>query len=78
MKVLLLLIPFVIFYAGFVTGQVAKKRAVTKTYTEVQPVLRALRRLLNTNPITAPADYLLAETEAGEALSLYEQEARAF
>ena len=77
MKALLaLVVPLAIFYGGFVTGQLRKQRAIARTYGEVQPVLTALRRLLDADVIAAPNEYLLRQAEAKDALAVFEREVR--
>jgi hypothetical protein len=71
-----LAVPLALFYGGYVTGQLRKQRAVARTYGEVQPVLTALRRLLDTDVLATPNEYLLRQTEAREALASFEREVR--
>jgi uncharacterized membrane protein len=64
------------FAAGVGLGQARKRDAVTAAYGEVQPVLTALRRLLDSDLLTAPRAHALHQRAAQMALATYEREVR--
>lgn len=58
MRLILVLLPLALAGGlGYVTGRLGKRRAVSKSYTEVLPVIRETRKLLVHEPFRDGFDY---------------------